>query len=322
MKVISTLLTLLIVLNQALASSAAANTKDDWLKAHNDMRFKYHTANSKTVVNLQWSTGLAALAKTWAEGITDQCKNRAGDDDGYGRNSVLRQDLSSGLTPEWALANWGKQYELGYPTNQAFTQAIWRSTEYVGCYISVNEAMKCKAAVCYYAQPGNCGMSGAAGTDADSVAVWTEKVFADPSQKNNCGNLCPPEGCREVPINTNVFQVSKPTRKPTRKATRKPTRSNAVTSNTVDGNKKLSCHWSQMYETAENHKQACMAANDEFTVPYTCNGELTKICCTVSGIVNPTFGNDKFGTCLKNGATKKPTSKPNLRKPTRKNKKI
>ena len=57
----------------------------------------------------------------------------------------------------------------------------------MGCYTSENEATKCKVAVCYYAQPGNCGM-----TDADNVAVcnklWTEKVFADPSQENNCGN--------------------------------------------------------------------------------------------------------------------------------------
>jgi hypothetical protein len=215
----------------------------------------------------------------------------------------------SGLTPEWALANWEKQYALGYPTNQAFTQAIWRSTEYVGCYISVNEATKCKAAVCYYAQPGNCGMSGAAGTDADSVAVWTEKVFADPSQKNNCGNLCPPEDekCRSIPgdeFTQNVFPVSP------RKPTRKPTR-----------NRKLNCNWSPTFETAQNHKQACMAANDEYTVPYTCNGEHSKICCTVSDIVNPTFVNEKFGICLKNGATAKPAGKP-TRKPVKKNAKL
>jgi hypothetical protein len=69
-------------------------------------------------------------------------------------------------------------------------------------------------------------MSGAAGTDADtdSVAVWKEKVFADPSQKNNCGNLCPPEDekCRSIPgdeFTQNIFPVSpcKPTRKPTRR---------------------------------------------------------------------------------------------------------
>jgi hypothetical protein len=74
----------------------------------------------------------------------------------------------------------------------------------------------------------------------------------------------------------------------------------------------LKCNWSPTSFT--NHKQACMAANDEYTVPYTCDGEYTNICCTVSGITNPTFDNKKFGTCLKNGTTSKPTSKPTTRK--------
>jgi hypothetical protein len=287
MKRISTLLNLLTLLQALIvASSAAANTKEDWLKAHNDMRSKYHIANSKTVVKLKWSTGLAALAKIWAERNAKQCKNRAGNDGGYGRNGVIRQGLSLGLTPEWTLANWENQYASGYPSNKAFTQAIWRSTEYVGCYTSVNEDTKCKAAVCYYAQRGNCDMDGAAGDDANSVAVWTEKVFADPSPKNKCGKLCPPEGCREVPINTNVFQVSIPTRKPTR-----------------NGKEKISCKWRPILDTSENHKQACMEANNEYTVPYTCDGKYTNVCCTVSDImVNPKFDDELFGTCIKKGA--------------------
>jgi hypothetical protein len=74
----------------------------------------------------------------------------------------------------------------------------------------------------------------------------------------------------------------------------------------------LKCNWSPTSFT--NHKQACMAANDEYTVPYTCDGEYTNICCSVSGITNPAFDNKKFGTCLKNGTTIKPTSKPTTRK--------
>jgi hypothetical protein len=232
------------------------------------MRFKYHTANSKTVVNLKWSTGLAALAKTWAEGNTQQCKNRSGNDGGYGRNIVLHQGLSSELTPAWALDNWENQSRTRWAipvikhspknTNRRNVNVlnIWRSTEYVGCYTSVNEATKCKAAVCYYAQPGNCGMSGAVGMDADSVAVWTEKVFADPSQKNNCGNLCPPEGCRAIPQSPIDGPVLKPTRKPTRR-----------NDDATKPDRKLSCNWSPTFETAQNHKQACMAANNEYTVP-------------------------------------------------------
>lgn len=75
--------------------------------------------------------------------------------------------------------------------------------------------------------------------------------------------------------------------------------------------KPLKCNWSPTFASfGQNHKQACMAANDEYTVPYTCDGEYTNICCNVSGITNPTFDNEKFGTCLKNGTTSKPTSKP------------
>lgn len=72
----------------------------------------------------------------------------------------------------------------------------------------------------------------------------------------------------EVPIIPNVFQV--------RKSTHKPTCSTDVASNTVDGNK----NWSQMFETAENHKQACMAS----ILYHTDYGELTKICCIVSDL--------------------------------------
>lgn len=55
-------------------------------------------------------------------------------------------------------------------------------------------------------------------------AVWIEKVFTDPGQKKNCGNLCPPEDekCRSIPddeFTQNEFPVSprKPTRTPTRR---------------------------------------------------------------------------------------------------------
>lgn len=71
----------------------------------------------------------------------------------------------------------------------------------------------------------------------------------------------------------------------------------------------LKCNWSPAFASYTNHKQACMAATDEYTVPYTCDGEYTNICCNVSGITNPTFDNKKFGTCLKNGTTSMPTSK-------------
>lgn len=147
-------------------------------------------------------------------------------------------------------------------------------------------------------------MSGAVGTDADSVAVchklWTEKVFAfaDPSQKNNCGNFSPPEVCMEVPIIPNVFQV--------RKSTHKPTCSTDVASNTVDGNK----NWSQMFETAENHKQACMA-----------NTTIQAMVSLQKFAALSVIWQQQIWHLPQEWCTMKPASKSNLRKPTRKKKK-
>ena len=74
------------------------------------MRFKYHTAKSKTVVKLKWRTGLAALI--WAEGNAKAMTEQA----------MWREN----------------QYALGYPSNKALTQAIWRSTEYLGCFTTMH----------------------------------------------------------------------------------------------------------------------------------------------------------------------------------------
>lgn len=193
----------------AIQASTVSANKDEWLKAHNDRRFKYQTTlNNKSVVNLKWSSGLTALAKTWAEGNVAICTNRSGNSE-YGRSSVMRKGTTSGLTAEWTLANWENKKSLGYPSNGAFTQAIWRPTKYVGCYIasSTDPSNQCQSAVCYYAKPGNCAMSGASGTTTAAKTAWRQKVYADDS---GCGPDCPPEGC--------------PTRSPTRKPTRKPTK--------------------------------------------------------------------------------------------------
>jgi hypothetical protein len=189
------------------APTVSAN-EEEWLKAHNDRRNKYHTTlNKKTVVNLEWSSNLAALAKTWAEGNVATCENRSGIDNGYGRSAAMRQGTTTGLTAEWTLANWEKKVSLGYPSNGAFTQAIWRPTKYVGCYIatSTNPSKKCQSAVCYYAKPGNCSMGGAYGTTSDAISVWNQKVFADDS---NCPADCPPEGCPIATIQADGYAGS------------------------------------------------------------------------------------------------------------------
>lgn len=85
-----------------------------------------------------------------------------------------------------------------------------------------------------------------------------------------------------------------------------PTPAATPTSPTAGGDS-LKCQWMSTFDKAENHKRACERFSPSYPVPYTCDGEYTNICCTVSGITNPTFSDDKFGTCLKNGTTRKPT---------------
>ncbi len=189
MKVATSIVALLF----AVQASTASAGKEEWLKAHNDRRLKYHTTlNSKPVVNLEWSTGLTAKAKEWAEGNVATCTNRVGGDDGYGRSAVMKKGSTLNLTEEWTLQNWENKKSQGYPYNGAFTQAIWRPSKYVGCYIatSTDPAKPCQSAVCYYAKPGNCAMAGAAGTTTEAKAAWRKKVYADDS---GCTPNCPPE---------------------------------------------------------------------------------------------------------------------------------
>lgn len=199
------------------ASTASAN-QSEWMKEHNDRRLKYHTTlNNKPVNYLKWSAGLATLAKTWAEENVATCTNRAGPDGGYGRNAAMRKGSNSGMTPAWTLANWENKKPDGYPANGAFTQAIWRATDWVGCHIatSTDPDNKCQAAVCYYAKPGNCAMAGAYGTTVEAKKEWRKKVYADDSY---CTPACPPDkpNCESSGTSTTTG-TSKPTKKPTKK---------------------------------------------------------------------------------------------------------
>ncbi len=107
-----------VMLLLAVKASLVSDDMEECLKAHNDHHYKYHTTlNSKTVMNLEWSSGLTALAKTWAEGNIAVCMNRPGDDIGYGWSSVMRKGYTSELTVEWTLANWENKISLGYPSN-------------------------------------------------------------------------------------------------------------------------------------------------------------------------------------------------------------
>ena len=76
---------------------------------------------------------------------------------------------------------------------------------------------------------------------------------------------------------------------------------------TPTGRDSLKCTWDSRLDNFSNHKKVCQSLNNDYTVPYTCDGKYTNICCTVSGIVNSTVGNKSFGFCRKAGVAEKPT---------------
>lgn len=212
--IISTI-TLLFAAQASTASAAGSYFKKAWIDEHNDLRYKYQTTlNSKPLVNLTWSPELAKLAKTSALENVAQCKDSNVEVSEYGRNGYIRKGAAEGLTPTKVLEIWEKRQSYGYPQNSALTQVVWRPSKYVGCYIAVNLDKKCQAALCYYAKPGNCNMSGAEGTTPEARAKWRQKTMAENSF---CTPACPPDpdGC------FTSATTKSPTKRPTR---RKPAR--------------------------------------------------------------------------------------------------
>ncbi len=59
----------------------------------------------------------------------------------------------------------------------------------------------------------------------------------------------------------------------------------------------IKCVYNSNFENAASHTEACEELDDEHSVAYTCDGQYTKVCCTVSSIVMPVFST--FGTCQK-----------------------
>lgn len=62
----------------------------------------------------------------------------------------------------------------------------------------------------------------------------------------------------------------------------------------------IKCTWDEKFDITKSHLKTCKKLKDEHTVPYTCDGQYTNVCCTVSSIVIPVF--EKFGTCFKVGS--------------------
>lgn len=131
-----------------------------WLIEHNSRRQKYHVQKGKSYVALKWSKYLKDSAQTWAE----ECARTGVFDHAWHLNigeNMAKHTSSSGTNrpPTNILTRWveNEMYD-GYPGNGHMTQALWRSTHYVGC----GEARKGNTyyQVCQYSKPGNCSVNG------------------------------------------------------------------------------------------------------------------------------------------------------------------
>jgi hypothetical protein len=61
------------------------------------------------------------------------------------------------------------------------------------------------------------------------------------------------------------------------------------------------CTWKKWFE--DDVELACSVLNDGYhTVPYTCDGEYTNVCCSKSSILNPKM--KLFGTCYKTNSVR------------------
>ena len=197
-----------------------------WLNEHNTRRKTYHEAYGVSYKPLKWSSGLTNLAQTWANQNAAECTLTSPQDEDYGVNSQMIGSGASSinpLSPTWTLNNWEKKIDKGYPSNGAFTQAVWRASEYVGCATAEGNAggRSCAMAVCYYARPGNCGMAFSQGDN------WESRTYED---ETGCGPFCPPEGCpdEETPEDEEGDAPTKatteePTTAPTKATTEEPT---------------------------------------------------------------------------------------------------
>lgn len=166
----------------------------EWLEAHNKRREAFHTERGKDYRPLLWSTDLENDASIWASQLVQTCERKLEPGIEEGENVHVHPYINSDghrETPDYTLSRWvDKPLDLnkGYPENQTATQALWRSSRYVGCSTkTVNNAdgSYCYASVCRYLRPGNCAMN-------TFGSNWVQPTISDESK---CGKSCPPIGC-------------------------------------------------------------------------------------------------------------------------------
>jgi hypothetical protein len=173
--------------------------EQEYLAAHNWRRKQVHEAANQDYVPLKWSKGLADHAANWANELLNDCNV-------VGIEHEPHVEQGENLAKNAGKGSWGDLYPVenivrrwvereegwNWPKNAHLTQALWRSSNYLGCAEStktMDNGSTCRIQVCRYARAGNCNM---AKYNPKVNEGWRTPMLND---GNPCGPACPPEGC-------------------------------------------------------------------------------------------------------------------------------
>jgi len=196
--------------NVGKTESTMTDRDKGYLVAHNKRRMDWHARYGKEYVPLKWSEGLKQSSLEYAEKLLETCETstpKHATDNPYGENIARNKGVGG----------WGQLYDpdkivgrfvdreegLPWARNGHLTNALWRSTRYVGCaeanksYQVVNKngqtvTQNCRSQVCRYTKPGNCSMGKY--KRKDGTYDWETPMLMDDTP---CGPECPPEGCHD-----------------------------------------------------------------------------------------------------------------------------
>ncbi|KAL9190544.1 hypothetical protein ACHAXT_000250 [Thalassiosira profunda] len=199
------------------ATSGMTERDAQYLEAHNWRRKEWHERYNVSYIPLMWSDALAEESRQWAVQLLDAC-----DSDGIEHEPGVREGENLAKNKGLIEANgtgWGQLYhpenitrrwverEIGwaYPDNAHLSQALWRSSRYMGCGESEKDynGGKCRVQVCRYVRAGNCDMGAYNSSEPTLLPEAIDLGYAEgenwliPMLKDTspCEPSCPTGGC-------------------------------------------------------------------------------------------------------------------------------
>ncbi|KAI9336969.1 CAP domain-containing protein [Obelidium mucronatum] len=130
-------------------SNLSLSDQAEMLSAHNNFRAQYG------IGPLQYDASIAAHAAGWASTLAAQgCALVHGGHEGFGQNLYMQSSSGqASASMQDMFGGWSVEpVDEGY--NHA-TQALWYSTQFVGCAVQWGNGGRCQVLVCDYFPPGN-----------------------------------------------------------------------------------------------------------------------------------------------------------------------